>query len=524
MRPDEPVHGQFLLAHGGELRRFERRDDAVVRRDLAIVPGARALRAVELAHDRAQRGIGLEQAVENGGHFGKHALGQVAGVRAGVRRGLVRLVQGLGNLQGFLHVQPKLLGTHFLQGAQVERQRRAFADTLSLHRHDVGTARSADLLHGLLCDRLPQAAACVVGARIGWNPLRGESRTACEQGHGDGPVWYGHEARDLAVAVHNELERRGLYAADRQHAVVTRLSPQHREQPAQVHAHEPIRTGARQRRVVHRKRLGRRPQLAQCRPNGRIVERRQPQAFDGAAVAAKLHDLAGDQFALAVGIGGDNQVSRLRQERLDDLELRGGLRFDLDPPVLGNDGQLLNGPSFELLVVGLGRRRLHEMADAPGDRDAGTVEAAFTALRGAENPANVFALGGLLAQEQPHIRPSRFLLFMELLGSRMPSAAPGSSKQAACGSDRFHADEMASAGKVRGRKCAGREPRFPEARVELGGRWWSYPLGIIRSAWRAAKHCGSRPPCPITSCAWSLSAPSIPGWPGASALPPVASG
>src|SRR3546814_11422098 len=46
------------------------------------------------------------------------------------------------------------------------------------------------------------------------------------------------------------------------------------------------------------------------------------------------------------------------------------------------------------------------MADAPGDSDAGTVETAFTALRGAENPANVFALGGLLAQEQPHIRPS----------------------------------------------------------------------------------------------------------------------
>jgi hypothetical protein len=55
MRPDQPVHRQFLLAHGREVRRFERRDDAVVRRDLAVVPGARALGAVELAHDRAQR-------------------------------------------------------------------------------------------------------------------------------------------------------------------------------------------------------------------------------------------------------------------------------------------------------------------------------------------------------------------------------------------------------------------------------------------------------------------------------------
>ncbi|MFX7825225.1 hypothetical protein ABTK20_22755, partial [Acinetobacter baumannii] len=78
------------------------------------------------------------------------------------------------------------------------------------------------------------------------------------------------------------------------------------------------------------------------------------------------------------------------------------------------------------------------MADAPGDGDAGTVEAAFTALRGTENPANVFALGGLLAHEQPQVRPSRFPLFMELLESRMPSATWGSSKQAACSGDRFH--------------------------------------------------------------------------------------
>ncbi|VFR47783.1 hypothetical protein BER2_4404 [plant metagenome] len=46
------------------------------------------------------------------------------------------------------------------------------------------------------------------------------------------------------------------------------------------------------------------------------------------------------------------------------------------------------------------------MADAPGDRDAGAAQAAFTALGGAKDSANVFALGGLLAQKQPHVRPS----------------------------------------------------------------------------------------------------------------------
>ena len=108
-------------------------------------------------------------------------------------------------------------------------------------------------------------------------------------------------------------------------------------------------------------------------------------------------------------------------------------------------------PTVLRRVIDLGCCRFDEMADAPGDRDTGGVEAAFTALRGAENPADVFALGGLLAKKQPHVRPSRFLLFMELLGSRMPSTTEGSSKQAACGGDRFYGMKW----RVRGRCVAG---------------------------------------------------------------------
>ena len=68
------------------------------------------------------------------------------------------------------------------------------------------------------------------------------------------------------------------------------------------------------------------------------------------------------------------------------------------------------------------------MADA-GDRDAGGVEATFTALRGAENPADVFCPGRASRTETAACPSIRFPLFMELLGSRMPSACWGSSKQ-----------------------------------------------------------------------------------------------
>jgi len=391
------------------------------------------LGTVELAHDRTQRRIGLEQAVQYRRHLGEHAFRQVAGIGTRVRGGLVRLVQGLGNLQGFLHVQPKLLGTHLLQGAQVEQQRRTFAHAFGLDRHHLGTAGCADLLRGLLSDGLLHASAGGVGAAFGRNPLRAESLAACGQGHVDGPKRHRPESRDLAVAVHHELERRGLDAPDRQHAVIACLPPQHREQPAEVHADEPVGPRARQCREVHRQRVGRRPQLAERGADRGIVERRQPQALDGASVATQIDDLAGDQFALAVGIGGDDQVGRLRQKRLDDLELRGGLRFDLDPPLLGNDGQLVQRPALERRVIDLGCCRFYEMADAPGDGDAGAAETAFTALRRAENPANVVALGRLLAQEQPHVRPSDFRgsLSCWKLGCRAPPEAAANKPHAA---------------------------------------------------------------------------------------------
>src|SRR3546814_11891658 len=43
MSADQPVDGQFLLVHGRQVSGLQRRDDAVVSRHLAVVPGARTL-------------------------------------------------------------------------------------------------------------------------------------------------------------------------------------------------------------------------------------------------------------------------------------------------------------------------------------------------------------------------------------------------------------------------------------------------------------------------------------------------
>ena len=107
------------------------------------------------------------------------------------------------------------------------------------------------------------------------------------------------------------------------------------------------------------------------------------------------------------------------------------------------------------------------MADAPGDGDAGAVEAAFTTLRRAENPANILALGGLLAQEQPHIRPSDFRGSLSCWnrGCRAPPGAAANKSQAVATT---FTGWNGSGGDNVQPGCAGREPRFSGAR---GSRW-----------------------------------------------------
>jgi len=216
------------------------------------------------------------------------------------------------------------------------------------------------------------------------------------------PERHGDKARDLAITVHHQLERRRLHPPDRQHAAVAGLPAQQREQPAQVHPDQPVGTRSRERGEVQRQRFGRGLQRAQGLAEGRIVECRQPQPLDRATVAAQLDDLAGDHLALSVGVGRDHQFARFGDELLHDLELRRGRRLGLDTPALGKNGQLLDGPALVLLAVAFGRNRLDQMTDAPGHDDTCTAVAAVAALSGAQHTGDVFALGRLLAQEHAH--------------------------------------------------------------------------------------------------------------------------
>ena len=134
----------------------------------------------------------------------------------------------------------------------------------------------------------------------------------------------------------------------------------------------------------------------------RVVQGRQPQTLDGAAVAAVLDQFAGDHLAFAVGVGGDDQFCGFAEQALDGLELAGGFGFDAHLPFFGNDRQVSQYPALVAFVVGVGRGGFQQVADAPGDGGIGADPAAITTSAGTEHGSNIFGLGGFFTQKQPH--------------------------------------------------------------------------------------------------------------------------
>lgn len=148
----------------------------------------------------------------------------------------------------------------------------------------------------------------------------------------DRPIGKRDEGRDLAVAVDYKTERRRLHATDGKNALIAGIAAEQREQSAQIHADEPVGPRTCESRMIERQRLGTGLERVERLADGSVVEGRQPQTLDRAAIAAQVENLAGDHFALAIGVGGDHQFGRLADQILHDPELRGPRRFDVDAP------------------------------------------------------------------------------------------------------------------------------------------------------------------------------------------------
>ena len=121
-------------------------DDAVVGADFRVVPGPRTAPRVDVRHQFVDRCVRTAQCRQNLRRFTVLAQRQVAAIAAWVGDGLVGFIQGLGDIQGFLSAQAKLLRTDLLQGAKVEGQGRHLAHAFGTQFHQ---PRRGGVEHGV---------------------------------------------------------------------------------------------------------------------------------------------------------------------------------------------------------------------------------------------------------------------------------------------------------------------------------------------------------------------------------------
>ncbi|MNJ44131.1 hypothetical protein D3C77_391700 [compost metagenome] len=311
-------------------------------------------------------------------------------------------VQGLGDVEGFLGAEAELLRAQFLQGAEVEGQGRGFTHALSGYLYNPGSGRIADGRCSLPGQGLIEAAALIVAGVFGGAPLRGEAGAGAVELDIDGPERHRHEVGDAAVAVNHQAQGRGLYPAHGEYALVAGLTSEQGEEPAHVHPDQPVGPRAAQGRMVKAEGLAAGLERGQCLANRGVIQCRQPQPANRPAIAAVLHQLPGNHLALAVGIGGDDQLPGFTEQTLDRLELAGSLGLDQHLPLARDDRQIRQGPALVAGVVAVGRGRFEQVADAPGDSDVGAYPAAVTAAVGAEDLGNILGLGGFFAEKQAH--------------------------------------------------------------------------------------------------------------------------
>ena len=213
----------------------------MVSADLGVIPGSRAPLRFEKTLQHFKARIGLTQCGEDRWRLTVLAQRQKAAITARIGDDFVGFVKGLCDVEGLLRAKAKLFRADFLQGAEIKGQGRHFAHALGFQLDHPCAVCTADRRRCLLRQRLIQAAILIITSVRWCAPLRGKRRAVVQQIHVDCPERYGDEIGDAAVAVDHQSQGRRLYSSYRQHALITRLTAQQGEQPAHVHADQPVR-------------------------------------------------------------------------------------------------------------------------------------------------------------------------------------------------------------------------------------------------------------------------------------------
>ena len=324
--------------------------------------------------------------------LGEVVFRQITAVRARVGQGLVLFVKGLGDAERALGAEAEAAVGLALERGQIVEEGRELRGGLLLLGDGAGPAANlvpdgfglglieqplgAGVLVGALAEsRVEPAAVVLAGPHV-------EIRVDLE-------IRARFEGADPLVALDQDGQRRRLHAADGRELEAAELGVERRHGPRGVDAHQPVALGAGKRGLGQRHHVLVAPQVVEGVADGFRGHGLEPQAADGLLGAGELGEVAEDEFALAAGVAGvDDLVHVLAgHQALEQLEAalaplvnRGQLEL------VGDDGQGVEGPLPRLASAALDDAlrlaQLDQVADGGGDDVAVVLEVVVLLFEG----------------------------------------------------------------------------------------------------------------------------------------------
>ena len=280
--------------------------DAGVGRDIAG--------AILAADHRAGLGDGF-------GHHGDAVGPHIGDQAGGVAADLHAFIQALRHLHGALGVEAQLAAGFLLQGRGLEGRRGVALDRAGLdaaHREVLGL----DGGHGAVGLGLIGQRQLFDLPAVQLDQPGGEAARLGGQVGADGPVFLGLERLDLLLALHDQAQRHRLHPPGR--ARPRQLAPQDRRQGE---THQIIQRPAGQ--IGFDQFLVQRAGMGDGLHHGGFgdgVERHpfHRQVFQQLLGPQHFQDVPGNRLALAVGVGGQDQLVGALHRLGDVLDLGGG--------------------------------------------------------------------------------------------------------------------------------------------------------------------------------------------------------
>ena len=174
------------------------------------------------------------------------------------------------------------------------------------------------------------------------------------------------EILDFPLPPHHEGQRRRLDPSDGQHRLSSRTPRRQRISAGKVHADQPIRPGAGQRRHFQRREIPVVAQVGQGLLHALLVERVQKQPLHRLPVADEVQHLVHQELPLPVRVARVDDLVGLRDQILYDPKLLRAGFGNNQLPRLRHDRQHVFRPFFIGRVVLLRLRLPQDMAVAPG--------------------------------------------------------------------------------------------------------------------------------------------------------------